>query len=229
MYHFIQQLKKTSSLDTNIYFSSMKSTKTNGIPALSKNTFIAGQLDFLGAVEYFSLPMMILCSRTKEFSSRWSILSNIVEEHGHGTCIRTHKSTFITFLQQLDVSSQTIEHHTYHPCIDIFNHTLSSICQTDHPYVGVACLGIIEELFADISFRIGSFLITSKWLTEDQLIHYTTHKDLDVQHAEDFYTIILPYWKTHSSEIKKGLQIGHYLFYHLYEQLYHIHKNNKGM
>ena len=227
MDYFIQQLKEVSSLDTNIYFSSMKSTKRNGTPPLSKIAFVAGQLDFLGAVEHFSLPMMILCSRTKEFSSRWSILSNIVEEHGHGTHIHTHKSTFMELLQQLDVPSKTIEHHTHHPCIDVFNHTLSSICQTEHPYMGFACLGIIEDLFADISFRIGSFLVTSQWLTEEQLIHYTTHKDLDIQHAEEFYTIIKPYWNTHSSEIKKGLRIGHYLLYFLYEQLYHIHKNKK--
>ena len=194
------------------------------MPILSKDAFVSGQLDFLGAVEYFSLPMMQLCSRTQDFSSRWTILSNVVEEHGHGNSIRTHTSTFIAFLQQLGVSSQTIEDHIYHPCIHIFNHTLSSICQTEHPYVGASCLGIIEDRFSEISFRIGSFLIESQWVTQGHLQHYTTHKDLDVLHAEDFYQIILPYWKTHSLEIKKGLEIGNYLFLHLYKQLYYIHQ-----
>ena len=225
MYKCIQQLKQDTPLEQNIFFSNLKQTNKKNNPCFSRKAFVAGQLDFLGAVTYFSFPMMQLCSRIQNFPARWNILSNIIEEHGQGSFAQTHKATFTAFLQQIGIGTTTIENHTYHPCIDIFNHTLHSICQSAHPYVGIACLGIIEDRFSEISFQIGSFLIDAKWVQPEHLQHYTTHKELDILHADDFYSIISPHWDTHSKDIKKGLQIGNYLLLHLYEQLYEIHQH----
>ena len=85
MYKCIQQLKQDTPLEQNIFFSNLKQPNKKNNPCFSRKAFVAGQLDFLGAVTYFSFPMMQLCSRIQNFPARWNILSNIIEEHGQGS------------------------------------------------------------------------------------------------------------------------------------------------
>lgn len=84
-------------------------------------------------------------------------------------------------------------------------------------------MGIIERAFADISAVLGNRIIENQWVSADKLVHYNLHADLDIEHAEEFFSLIEPKWNANSKEyIIEGLEIGIYAFNQLYKELYLI-------
>jgi pyrroloquinoline-quinone synthase len=84
-------------------------------------------------------------------------------------------------------------------------------------------MGVIEDLFARISARIGRAIVDRGWLPEDQIVHYATHERLDVEHAEGFYAQLRgPFARhpRHAYQVTQGLELGAYAFLRLYEDLW---------
>ncbi len=83
-------------------------------------------------------------------------------------------------------------------------------------------MGIVEYAFADISSVIGKAVIQNGWLEKERLVHYKLHADIDERHAEEFFAVIEPRWDEPHRRyyIEQGLELGAYIFYRLYADLY---------
>lgn len=82
---------------------------------------------------------------------------------------------------------------------------------------------MIEDLFAGISADIGRAVIARQFLTTEQIVHYKTHEELDIAHAEGFYTSLYEPYRNNprtAYQIQQGLELGAYVFMQMYEGLY---------
>ena len=199
----------------NRYFSDLK----NG--SMSLEEFRKSQEQFYYAVSFFSRPMSALMARFPIPAQRLSILENIVEEHGSFSSSAYHETTFKEFLELIGVDVNQIDELSLWPEVRAFNSSLMTACVFDEPEVGVACLGVIEYMFATISSLIGNTVIERGWSTRDQLKHYKLHAKIDVGHACDFFNIIEERWADSSKNyfIKQGVDMGVYIFDRLYKDL----------
>ena len=95
-------------------------------------------------------------------------------------------------------------------------------CVLDELEVGIACMGVIEHAFAGISAAIGQAVVARGWVRNDRLIHYRLHAQVDERHAEEFFAVIEPRWRTAARRyyIEQGLELGAYIFDRLYRDLY---------
>ncbi|OQX33839.1 MAG: hypothetical protein B0D91_13575 [Oceanospirillales bacterium LUC14_002_19_P2] len=167
--------------------------------------------------------MSVLAARLPRPEHRFSSLYNVMEEHGEGNIRSSHESTFYAFLDRMGVEPAYIESRGLWPAVRAFNTALSGVCLMDDLYSAVAAMGIIEDLFSDISARIGQAVVQHEWLKESELLHYNVHKDLDEEHAEEFYHIIRPLYGNHPRidyQIQQGLEFGAYIFMTMYKELY---------
>ncbi|TWU11136.1 TenA family transcriptional regulator [Allorhodopirellula heiligendammensis] len=203
-----------SGILENPYFRALRSGE------MTLPVFLKSQQQFYFAVDYFSRPMSALVMRMDCPRRRLSILENIVEEHGGFEPNRFHETTFRAFLEQLSPSagSRDIE---MRPPVHAFNTAIMSACSQGELAVGIACLGVIEYAFAEISSAIGQAVIDRGWVPEGKLVHYSVHAELDKKHAAEFFELLVTEWadaKTRRS-IEQGLQLGVYLFDRLYRDL----------
>lgn len=192
------------------------------LPKMSKEEFQKTQLQFFFAVDYFSRPMSALIARLPMHRDRIDILHNIVEEHGDFSVDHYHINTFQQFLRSIGIAENALAHLKASPGINIFNYTLMGVSANEDPIMAIACNGIIEYAFADISTCIGRAVVERGWVKQGDLIHYGMHGDIDKRHAEEFFKIIEPYMQDPEGreKILSGLKLGAYLFNNLYEDLY---------
>lgn len=218
MEHYINELKQRYPLKRAEYFL----TLTEG--TFDRQDFIETQIQFLFAVVHFSRPMSVIASRLPRPEIRINTLKNVMEEHGNGLLSNSHESTFLSFLDAMGVSSDYIEQRALWPEVKSFNSTLSDVCLSGDLYTAVATIGIIEDLFSHISSYLGQAIVGRNWLKSSELIHYHCHKDLDEEHADEFYQIIRPFYGKgdHRSDylIEQGLELGAYIFMTMYQELY---------
>lgn len=192
------------------------------LDTMDKEIFMTAQAQFFFAVDYFSRPMAALVSRLPLHKDRIDIVHNIVEEHGDFDAARYHSNTFRQFLKTLNVPQEYVEQLKASPVIDMFNYTLMGVCTHEDPLIAIACNGIIEYAFADISALIAHKVVKRGWVMKEDLVHYNLHADIDKQHAEEFFKIIEPYMAIpeQRDKIVSGLRLGAYIFNRLYEDLY---------
>ena len=92
----------------------------------------------------------------------------------------------------------------------------------DELEVGVSCMGIIEYAFAGISSVIGEAVVANGWVSEERLVHYKMHAEIDERHAEEFFAVVEPAWENEDRGyyVEQGLQLGAYVFDRLYRDLH---------
>lgn len=204
-----------SGLMRNQYFQILQSGQ------MSIESFRRSQQQFYFAVDYFSRPMSALMMRLPSSDERLGILENIVEEHGNFDLKKAHEATFRQFLHSIGGSSKRPDAASMRPAVHAFNASIMSACLSDDVCTGIACLGIIEYAFADISSLIGGAVVQQGWLEEGQLVHYNLHQEIDKQHAADFFGLIQPAWQADRGrlQISQGLRLGAYAFDRLYRDL----------
>lgn len=188
-----------------------------------RGDFVETQKQFLYAVVFFSRPMAVLAARMPRPEQRLSILGNVSDEHGNGELRLSHEATFLTLLARLGVHTDEVEATAMWPEVRAFNTALTGLTMTDDVPTGIAALGMIEDLFAGISTRIGRGLLAQGWLQADELVHYKTHEELDVQHSDDFYRIVEPRWDDGPRaryQVTQGLELGGALLRQLYDGLW---------
>lgn len=204
-----------SDLLNNPYFA--------GIPQheMALCDFQQSQQQFYFAVLFFPRPMAALMARITEPIDRLGILQNINEEHGGFCHEHMHPTTFKTFLDRIGCNTKRLSNIEICPQVATFNHTLLSVCSFSALETGLACLGIIEYAFADISASLAKAIVERRWLAPDSLIHYNLHASIDKQHAADFFRLIEPvFHKTEQRRlIIEGLKLGVYIFNRLYQDL----------
>jgi pyrroloquinoline-quinone synthase len=216
----IEEALILSKYQQNPYFEALRQ-KT-----FEKEDFLETQIQFYFAVTFFSRPMAALAGKIPTTQQRLEIIRNIFEEHGEGDPTCFHEYTFSTLLKRLDVDISILNQRTLWPEVRTFNTLLVGACVMDHYLVGTAVLGIIERMFADISYWIGQELVQNHWLALDQVIHYSLHEKLDIKHSEDFFEVLKKPWESEENRylIYQGLLMGSYAFNQLYEGLYQARK-----
>lgn len=216
----IKDVLKTSNYNNNPYFKALQKQ------IFDKNDFIETQCQFYNAVKFFSRPMAVVAAKIPNPELRIEILRNVWEEHGEGDTTQMHGITFKELLFRLDKNSiKNIENASLSPDVRLFNTALTGVSVMDDFAVGVSVFGIIERMFVDISAWIAEEIVNNQWLAEDQLIHYTVHKKLDLKHSQDFFDVLGHYHTEKKYEIEQGLMMGATMFNNLYEGLYKNRKN----
>lgn len=213
----IAALKERVAPLENPYFQSLRDG------SMTREEFIETQIQFFHAVIFFSRPMAVLVGRIPRPQMRLALLENIGDEHGSGRLTVCHENTFLELLSRLGVDRSEVDTRTLWPEIRAFNTTLLGVCAHDDVYTGLATLGIIEDLFSGISAEIGQAIVARDWLRRPDLVHYTTHETLDVEHAEGFYASLYEPWDRHPRfryQISQGLELGAYVFMRLYKDLW---------
>lgn len=213
----IKAIKERYDLPNHPYFLALEQDR------FSREDFIETQIQFLFAVVFFSRPMATLAARLPRPEMRLSVLENVHDEHGGGDLRMSHERTFLDLLERLGVTREEVEARALWPEVRVFNTTLAGVCTADDVWTGVAVLGMIEDLFAGISARLGRVIVARQWLESKDLVHYATHEELDVEHADDFYKIIEPLWSRDprfAYQIEQGLELGAYVFLQMYKGLY---------
>ncbi|MEQ1543780.1 iron-containing redox enzyme family protein [Methyloglobulus sp.] len=202
----------------NPYFESL----TNGTMSLDR--FRQTQEQFFWAVTFFPRPMSALVARIPDPQNRLDILHNLVEEHGEFQEQFFHHTTFQQFLKSIGSNPEHINDQPLCPALRAFNSVLTASCVLDELEVGIACMGIIEFVFADISATIGKAVVQNGWVEKDQLVHYKLHADIDERHAEEFFVVIESQWNDPQRRyyIEQGLALGAYIFNRLYTDLFDL-------
>ncbi len=200
----------------NNYFLSLQRGEMN------LEQFQRTQEQFYFAVHFFSRPMTALIARFPDPQTRLSILENVVEEHGDFQEKAFHETTFKQFLNSIGIKGERLDEISLWPEVRAFNSTLMTSCIFDEPEVGVACLGVIEYMFAEISSIIGRAVVDRGWCAEEKLVHYKLHSAIDKRHAREFFEIIDHKWADESKRylIEQGIQMGVYIFDRMYRDLY---------
>lgn len=225
MNQFIERILEDIHYQNNPYFTHL----WDG--SFEKEDFIETQIQFFFAVTFFAQPMAALVAKMPDPAMRMEIVRNIWEEHGEGSFAQAHGTTFKLFLKRIaGVSETEIHQKILWPEVKVFNTCLLGVCTWDHFLTGTAVLGIIEKMFCVISNLLGQAIIRRDWLTQEQMVHYNLHKELDVRHAQDFFDIIEPYWRDEENQylIQQGIQLGASVFHNFYKELYFQRKKRLG-
>jgi len=181
---------------------------------LTREEFVAGQRDFFHAVCFFGRPLMLLAARLPTYGARWTILENVLEEHGRGDSDQTHGASFSRFLHAMGATPTTKPSAT----IDAFNTALWDIANHSNPLEAIATFGMIEDRFATISTIIGNGVVERGWVKQEQLHHYVLHEELDHVHAAALYKIIESNWTSSEGNhaIRQGFETGNRLLKSVY-------------
>jgi len=211
----INHVLKDANYLNNPYFIALKNKE------MSKEEFIKTQKHFYYAVEFFSRPMSAVAAKIPDPELRIEIIRNVWEEHGDGNVSHLHGATFRELLHRLQPGTAlNLENEALSPDVRLFNTALTGVSVMDEFTVSVACFGIIERMFVDISAFIGEAILDNQWLESEQLIHYSLHKELDIKHSQDFFDVLEHYFSENSYQITQGLMMGATMFYNLYLGLY---------
>ena len=153
----------------NSYFSGLASGE------MDLECFRLTQEQFFFAVTFFPRPMAALVAKIPDPKMRLDILHNVVEEHGEFNVDEFHHTTFQRFLNSIGSDVTPLEDQSqwslWSP-VRAFNSCLTTSCVLDELEVGVACLGIQEYIFSDVSAIIGKAVVENGWVAADDLIHY---------------------------------------------------------
>ena len=190
--------------------------------SMTLECFRRTQEQFFFAVTFFPRPMAALVGRIPDPRHRLDILHNLVEEHGEFEEQAFHHTTFQQFLRTIGSQPEKLDELAAWPALRAFNSVLTTSCVVDELEVGVSCMGIIEYAFAGISSVIGKAVVQRDWVSEEQLVHYKLHAEIDERHAEEFFAVIESTWDDEHRRyfIEQGLQLGAYIFDRLYRDLY---------
>ena len=209
----------------NSYFSGLASGE------MDLECFRLTQEQFFFAVTFFPRPMAALVAKIPDPKMRLDILHNVVEEHGEFNVDEFHHTTFQRFLKSIGSDVTPLEDQSqwslWSP-VRAFNSCLTTSCVLDELEVGVACLGIQEYIFSDVSAIIGKAVVENGWVAADDLIHYKLHAEIDKRHAEEIFAVVEPKWESHRYFIEQGLELGAYIFDRMFRDLLSFAERDLG-
>ena len=222
MQNTIKEILDDIDYHANPYFKSLNDG------SFEKDDFVETQIQFFGAVIFFSRPMAAVAAKIPGAQRRIEVIRNVWEEHGEGHDRLMHGTTFEQLLFLLGVSDrEALESRALWPEVRQFNTLLTGACVMDEFLVGVGVMGMIEYMFSDISGMIGRGIVERGWIADDKLVHYNLHEKLDVKHSQDFFDVVAPNWDAGGDDryiIEQGLWLGAHCFNNLYLGLYNARK-----
>ncbi|MFD9698079.1 TenA family transcriptional regulator [Lentzea sp. NPDC059081] len=187
---------------------------------MSKEAFIATQEQFYRGVDTSPREMAVLISRIPRHGDRLAILRNIVEEHGDFHQAEFHVQSMRDFLTSLG-SRTDPETIVEWPETDAFTMLMQGVCATAPLTLALACYGVMESVFADISTRIARCVADRGWLPEDRIAHYSLHAEIDKEHAAGFYAVAEPGVHDPAERllVERGIALGLHAFRVYYRDL----------
>jgi pyrroloquinoline-quinone synthase len=187
---------------------------------MSREGFVATQQQFFRAADASPRAMSALLARIPRHSDRLAILRNIVDEHGDFDQTRFHVQTFRDFLASLG-SHTDPETVTEWPETDSFTILLHGVCATAPVSLAVACYGVLESAFADVSARIAQSVIDRGWVPAHRIAHYSLHAEIDKEHASGFFAVAEPHLDEPGERVlvARGIALGLHAFRVLFRDL----------
>ena len=212
----IARVKAGYALDDHPYLRALREG------SLDREAFARTQAQFLHAVAFFARPVAALAARLPTPAMRGPLLENAYEEHGQGSLSASHEQTFLTLLARLGWTPQALREQAMWPEVRAFNAMFWGVCVQDHPLTGVAMVAMFEELFAGISARVGRAIQAQGWLPASQIVHYSLHESLDLEHARALYDVARPWYDQPQERyaIDQGLELGAHALMGLWEALW---------
>ncbi|MEI7374812.1 MULTISPECIES: TenA family transcriptional regulator [Dickeya] len=214
----LKDLLETTTYAMNVaehpYFSKL----ING--EISKQGFIDSQMQFAHLVQFFSRPMASMIANIPNAQRRMKIVENLWEEHGKGIPDKIHGRTILTLIDRLGGNAKDLEKTPISANIEIFNVALKGIATFEDYRLAAAVFSSIERIFVEISSLICQAIIKHDWLPEEKITHYALHKEIDIEHAEDFLAVVEEDWANNDEESKeliaRGIRLGASLFMNVY-------------
>lgn len=194
------------------YFKMLSSGK------MSKDQFLQTQIEFAPLVQFFNRPMAQVIANIPDAMLRIALVDNLWEEHGKGVPEKVHGKTILTLIDRLGGDSSLIQRDVFSPNVRIFNEALRGASAFENYRFSAAMFSGIERTFVNVSTEICQGIIDQGWLPADRITHYALHKEIDIQHAEDFLLVVNDDWDRaeHKQMIKAGIQFGASLFLNVY-------------
>lgn len=213
---FLEHSVNNLNIGETPFFAALKSGQ------MTKSQFLDTQIDFSYAVQYFSRPMAMCIANIPDAEMRMPIVANLWEEHGKGDKNNIHGQTILTLINRLGCDISKINLNNTPINVNVFNQLLRGAAIFEDYKFSASMFGAIERLFAEISGHIHKAIVRNRWLTSEKVTHYGLHKDLDIQHAEEFMLIVDKEWENPESkkQIQQGVLFGLEIFSNLYTGFY---------
>lgn len=180
---------------------------------------IMGQLGHV--VTFFPRFLGALIANLPTVDARMPIVENLLEEHGNLDFKKAHVHTFELFLKSFGQEAAQMTRRPPIPGTHAYIRCLYDQCLNAPWRQGLACMGVIEEVFASLSQAIARAVVESGSVDAANLKHFDLHTEVDLEHAEGMYRILEPFWKddTGRADIRDGLEMGLYLDCRLMDDL----------
>ncbi len=183
----------------------------------TRSQFCQSQLGFRDAVESFSQAISAVIARVPRVEDRLTLVDNLVEEHGHGQLLRSHKYTFRQYLMALGATELELQAVTPIGVL-AFNQSILNYCLTQPPEFSSVMLGMIEYLYIGISQMISKTIHDRHWTAPGSQSHYAVHEVLDVDHARELFKLSEALWQEARSRegMTQAMNLAAYYFWNLY-------------
>lgn len=201
-----------NKISTNNFFKQLQN--------LPLQTFILSHHNFGRAVNAWSVILALLLSKVPSYKERRVILRNLLDENDENP----HVETFEQFIKLLNNHSPVprlqSESCEYDHVINTFIENMKMIIENNDWIGSCAALGMIEYTYITVSKHIHDY--ASKFLTDSEIPHYSSHELIDIEHARDLFSIISPFLEKDPAKIMKGLNTGYTVLYEFYNSISHL-------
>ncbi len=152
------------------------------------------QIPFRYAIEHFSRAMSAVLAQIPAMEDRMEVFENVAEEHGEGKLEDSHRDSFMAFLRSIGVPDD--EMNVECPIrMSGFYEGLLNYALTKPYEISAALMGTIEYLHCNIAELQARALHDRFWGDYESQYHYRLHKEIDVGHAKDLYSVCETNWE----------------------------------
>ena len=195
--------------------------------SFDREDFVETQIAFSHQVGFFNRAMLIAASRITMPNRRWPLVANVVDEHHGGETDLAHHYTIREFVcrvsgdPNIDIDARAAWPEGRQNVATMFG------IATKGYNLGLAGPAMIERMFADISNWISIESIENGWITEDRMIHYNLHAEIDMRHAKELFVILREDWEKGPDwryYVWQGMWVGGWSFNMLWRGLWESRK-----
>ena len=186
---------------------------------MSKGEFLNSQIEFAPLVHAFSRSLALVIANIPDALNRISLVENLWEEHGRGIKANVHGQTMLALIDRLGGMSSEIDINKPSINARIFNEALRCVSSFEDYRFSASVFAGIERTFVDVSTMIYQSIVDCGWLEKSRIIHYELHRELDVQHSEEFLLVVNKDWEDNEASralIEGGIRFGSRLFANFY-------------
>jgi hypothetical protein len=200
-----------NKIENNPYFQNLR----NNFEYLP--IFIQQQKSFSLAVDHWSKILGKLIYKVPTYKERFVIIRNLYDEHGNGDLNNSHVCTIKRFICSLENITTKHSLLNYDSNVQkILNNSLDEILETKSWIFVVSVLGIVEYTFITVSKLINEYV--SNFIEQNKIEHYSLHEILDIEHATELLSLVLPYINDDekNNDIYEGIKFGYDIMDNLY-------------